>query len=78
MRTSNRLELEAVRPQWALAPEVRTEQTDLACGAMGDPACFLAETCLDCGRFVEGAADDICPHCGADLSGSGDHAALRP
>lgn len=35
---------------------------------MGDPACFLAETCLECGRFLEEPAD-VCPHCGADLIG---------
>jgi predicted RNA-binding Zn-ribbon protein involved in translation (DUF1610 family) len=36
---------------------------------MGDSACWLDRTCLECGRFIddEDAADHKCPHCGADL-----------
>lgn len=34
---------------------------------MGDPACFLAATCIECGRFLE-ETTGTCPHCGADLS----------
>lgn len=35
---------------------------------MGDDACWLDQTCLSCGRFLEAAhADDTrCPHCGAE------------
>lgn len=33
---------------------------------MGDPACWLANVCPDCGRFVEEPFVDAgCPHCGA-------------
>lgn len=32
----------------------------------GDPACFLASTCLACGRFLEPVDLDegVCPRCG--------------
>ncbi|HWB89705.1 MAG TPA: hypothetical protein VG872_10950 [Acidimicrobiia bacterium] len=38
---------------------------------MGDPACFLAATCIECGRFLE-EPWGTCPHCGADLSDQDD------
>ncbi len=32
---------------------------------MGDPACFLSQVYLECGRFVDDAPEEaICPHCG--------------
>jgi predicted RNA-binding Zn-ribbon protein involved in translation (DUF1610 family) len=35
---------------------------------VGDDACWLNQTCLSCGRFLEGedAAETRCPHCGAE------------
>jgi hypothetical protein len=34
---------------------------------MGDPACWLANVCPDCGRFLdEPFFDGGCPHCGAE------------
>jgi rRNA maturation endonuclease Nob1 len=38
---------------------------------MGDPACWLEQTCLGCGRFLDAdqREGDRCPHCGAELSG---------
>ena len=33
---------------------------------MGDPACWMAHVCPDCGRFLEEPfADRRCPDCGA-------------
>lgn len=37
---------------------------------MGDPACHLASVCLGCGRFLETADLDICPHCGNPVDGT--------
>lgn len=34
---------------------------------MGDPVCWLSETCLACGRFLEEPTDGRCPHCGHPL-----------
>jgi predicted RNA-binding Zn-ribbon protein involved in translation (DUF1610 family) len=36
---------------------------------MGDNACWLDQTCLSCGRFLDLAEveDGRCPHCGAEL-----------
>jgi hypothetical protein len=32
---------------------------------MGDPACWLANVCLACGRFTQDLEEhDACPHCG--------------
>ena len=33
----------------------------------GDPVCWLAWTCTDCGAFVGGDPPDNCPRCGASL-----------
>ena len=36
---------------------------------MGDPACWMANVCLACGRFTEELAEhDECPHCGAPVA----------
>ena len=39
---------------------------------MGDPACFLAQTCLSCGRDLGqlGDASVTCPHCGRSADGT--------
>lgn len=31
----------------------------------GDPACWLANVCADCGLLVESALPATCPRCGA-------------
>jgi len=36
---------------------------------MGDPACHLSSVCISCGRFLEGAQQLACPHCGELLDG---------
>jgi rubrerythrin len=33
----------------------------------GDPACWLARVCPDCGRFVE-ELPTRCPRCGAEVT----------
>jgi predicted Zn-ribbon and HTH transcriptional regulator len=35
---------------------------------MGDDACWLNQTCLSCGRFLDREEVDAtrCPHCGAE------------
>lgn len=35
---------------------------------MGDDACWLSQTCLSCGRFIDAEVADPtrCPHCGAE------------
>jgi predicted amidophosphoribosyltransferase len=38
---------------------------------MGDPACWLANVCPECGAFVEDPAETAaCPRCGAPLPGA--------
>lgn len=44
---------------------------------MGDPACHLSAVCLSCGRYIEEAEVDICPHCGAPADGSIEPTASR-
>ena len=38
---------------------------------MGDAACYLGSTCLNCGKFIgdELAVREECPHCGAGADG---------
>ncbi|MET1018941.1 MAG: hypothetical protein ABWX62_03065 [Microterricola sp.] len=33
----------------------------------GDPACWLASVCPDCGRYVDERGVRRCPRCGAEL-----------
>lgn len=40
----------------------RDDEPDLG----GDPACWLARVCPECGRFAEHEAAPSCPACGAD------------
>jgi hypothetical protein len=35
--------------------------------AMGDPACFLSETCLSCGRHLDDTDEEYCVYCGEPL-----------
>jgi hypothetical protein len=34
---------------------------------IGDPVCWLARVCPDCGRLSEDRSADVCANCGADL-----------
>ncbi len=46
---------------------------------MGDPACHLSATCIECGRFIDGDLEgDECPHCGAQLNRSSNLGVGRP
>ncbi len=37
--------------------------------AMGDPACFLSDTCVSCGRYLDDTDERYCLHCGESLVG---------
>ncbi len=51
-------------------PAYRVPMSDFG----GDPACFLASTCLACGRFLEPVDLDegVCPRCGEPVDDSSD------
>lgn len=43
---------------------------------MGDPACWLANVCPECGAFVDDpAATPACPRCGRPLGGDDERSA---
>ncbi|WP_298325505.1 hypothetical protein [Haloactinopolyspora sp.] len=35
----------------------------------GDPACWLAGVCPECGRFVPTEPPTTCPRCGTEITG---------
>jgi predicted amidophosphoribosyltransferase len=47
---------------------------------VGDNACWLDQTCLSCGRFLDldDTDDGCCPHCGAELPPAADDPAFDP
>lgn len=38
---------------------------------IGDPACWLARVCTDCGRLADARYVEVCVACGADLPDRG-------
>lgn len=37
----------------------------------GDPACWLANVCAECGLLIEGRMPQACPRCGSPLDETG-------